>query len=87
MFECASPDLYGSREKRNWNSGYNWWKNNCIKKIGKYSKDNNLKIAVSTQSGRNLEDDFPGGGYLFSRNGKIINETRNYKQKVLIVNI
>jgi len=87
IIECASPDLYGSREQRNWENGYNWWKNNCIEKIGKYSKDNNVKIAVSTQRGRNQEDDFPGGGYLFSENGGIIAETDNYKQEILIVNI
>lgn len=87
IIECASPDLHGSREQRDWEDGYNWWRKNCIEKIGKYSKDNNIKIAVVTQSGRNKEDDFPGGGYLFSENGEIIVETDNYKQEILIVNI
>ena len=79
IIECASPDLYGNREQRDWEKGYIWWRKNCVKKIGKYSKYNNVKIAVATQRGRNEADDFPGGGYLFSENGKIINETENYK--------
>ena len=87
IFECASPDLYGDRDKRDWLSGYNWWRNNCIEKIGKYSKDYKIKVAVATQSGRNSEDDFPGGAYLFTQDGKIISETKDYKQEILIIEI
>jgi len=87
VFECASPDLYGDSENRNWEKGYAWWKENCIKKIGRYALDNKITIAVATQSGRNSEDDFPGGGYLFSPSGKLIAETKDYKQDVLFVEI
>lgn len=87
VFECASPDLYGDRENRDWEKGYLWWRQNCVEKIGKYSKDNEIKIAVATGSGRNLEDDFPGGGYLFSENGEIITETRDCKQEILVLEI
>ncbi|MFA7243842.1 MAG: carbon-nitrogen hydrolase family protein [Patescibacteria group bacterium] len=83
VFECASPDLYGDRENRNWEKGYLWWKNNCITKIGNYARENKINIAVATQSGRNMDDDFPGGGYLFSTEGKIIAETKDYQQEVL----
>lgn len=85
VIECASPDLYGDKEQRNWESGYNWWKKKCIENIGKYSKDNNIKIAVSTQGGRNEEDDFPGGGYLFSEKGELISETKDYRQEINII--
>lgn len=87
IFECASPDLYGKRDPRNWEKGYLWWKNNCIEKIGKYAKDNRIKIAVATGSGRNEEDDFPGGGFLFSPEGETIKETTDYKQEILFVEI
>lgn len=87
VFECASPDLYGDRVNRDWLKGYNWWRNNCIEKIGRYSKNNNIKVAVTTQSGRNIEDDFPGGGYLFSQNGDLVSETSDYEQNILIVEI
>jgi len=87
VFECASPDLYGDSENRNWRSGYDWWRENCIEKIGKYSKDNRIKIAVATMSGSNEYGDFPGGGYLFSEKGEIISETRIHKDELLIVNI
>lgn len=84
VFECASPDLYGDRENRNWQRGYNWWRNNCIEKIGSYAKDNQMAIAVSTQSGRNKENDFPGGGYYFSNEGQILTETKDYMDEILV---
>ena len=87
IFECASPDLYGDRENRNWEKGYLWWKKNCIEKIGKYAKENKINIAVATGSGRNEEDDFPGGGYFFSPNGDIFKETTDYKQEILYCDI
>lgn len=87
ILECASPDLYGNRNPRNWESGYNWWRINCIEKIGKYSKDNKIAIAVATQSGSNQDDDFPGGGYLFSKDGQILAETKDYQQEILTITI
>ena len=44
-------------------------------------------IAVSTQSGQNVDDDFPGGAYLFSANGELLAETKDYKQEILLVEI
>lgn len=87
VFECASPDLWGDSKNRNWESGYNWWRENCIEKISKYSKDNKMKIAVTTMSGRNEYGDFPGGGYLFSEDGEIVAETKDYKDKLLIIDV
>ena len=87
VIECASPDLYGNKNPRNWEKGYIWWRDNCIAKIGKYAKNYKIPIMVTTQSGRNVEDDFPGGGYLFSKNGDIISETIDYKQEILIIDI
>lgn len=84
---CASPNLYGNQENRNWKKGYLWWKNNCIEKIGKYAKNNNINIAVATQSGRNEEDDFPGGGYHFSPKGDIVKKTIDHKQEILFLEI
>ncbi|MEK9177574.1 MAG: carbon-nitrogen hydrolase family protein, partial [Patescibacteria group bacterium] len=81
------PNLYGDRRDRNWEKGYAWWRNNCIEKIGKYALYNKITIAVTTQSGRDIDDDFPGGGYLFSKNGELIAETKDYKQEMLLAEI
>jgi len=87
VIECASPDLFGDRVNRNWSGGYNWWRQNCIEKIGQYARENKIMIAIATQSGHNCEDDFPGGGYLFSTTGEILSQTQDYHQGMLLVEI
>lgn len=83
VLECAAPGLYGDQKTRNWESGFNWWKNNCIEKLGKYAADNAIYIGVSTQAGRTIDEDFPGGGYVFNSEGKCIYETDDWAEGAL----
>lgn len=87
VFESAAPGLYGEQETRNWQSGYNWWKNNCHEKLGKYAADNALFIAVATQAGRTIDEDFPGGGYVFDPHGECIYETKDWSEGVLYAEV
>ncbi|WP_325176763.1 carbon-nitrogen hydrolase family protein [Paenibacillus alkalitolerans] len=83
VFESAAPGLYGEQETRNWSSGFNWWRSNCMEKLGKYAADNSMFIGVSTQAGRTIDEDFPGGGYLFDPRGKCTAESGNWSEGVL----
>ncbi len=83
VFECAAPGLYGEQNTRNWQSGYNWWKDECYKKLGVYAGENQLCIAVATQAGRTVDEDFPGGGYFFLSNGNCIIETSDWHEGIL----
>ncbi|WP_010272002.1 carbon-nitrogen hydrolase family protein [Paenibacillus senegalensis] len=69
VLECAAPGLYGEQSSRNWHSGYNWWRSKCHDQLAAYAKAYGLYIGVSTQAGRTVDEDFPGGGYLFTPNG------------------
>lgn len=87
VFESAAPGLNGEQENRNWLSGYNWWRNNCIEKLGKYASEESIFIGVATQSGRTIDEDFPGGGYLFNPHGECLAESRDWGANVLYVQI
>lgn len=87
IFESAAPGLYGEQAERNWQSGYNWWRNECYSKLGKYAQKNHICIAVSTQAGRTVDEDFPGGGYVFSPRGECIKESVNGEESVLYAKI
>lgn len=87
VLECAAPGLYGEQETRNWQSGYEWWKGECMSKLGRYAGENGIYIAVSTQAGRTIDEDFPGGGYVFDRKGKCIRETGGWQEGVLYVDL
>ncbi len=80
VFESASPGLYGEQATRNWYSGYNWWRSECYKKLGKYAKENQMYIAVSTHAGRTVDEDFPGGGYVFSPEGNCLYSTADWSE-------
>lgn len=87
VFEAAAPGLYGSQETRNWQSGFDWWKNECQTKLGIYARTYKIYIAVATQAGRTIDEDFPGGGYVFDPNGETIYSTPDWKEGVLYANI
>jgi predicted amidohydrolase len=83
VFECAAPGLYGSQATRNWASGYRWWRSNCLEKLGQYASEQRIHITVSTQAGRTIDEDFPGGGYLFDDKGRLVVETEDWRDGVL----
>ncbi len=69
VFVLAAPGLYGEQTNRNWQAGFDWWRGECRKYLSRYARSHNLWIAVATQSGRTVDEDFPGGGFVFSPQG------------------
>lgn len=87
IFEAAAPGLYGSQANRNWESGYRWWEEECKTKLGRYSRENNVYIAVATQAGRTRDEDFPGGGYLFGPDGTLLFATEDWSPGMRVVTV
>lgn len=87
IFESAAPGLYGAQATRNWQSGFNWWKNECWTKLGTYARTYKIYIAVATQAGRTIDEDFPGGGYVFNPSGETIYSTPDWKDGILYADI
>lgn len=87
VFVSAAPGLYGEQSTRDWETGFNWWKNECMEKLGRYARNNGIYIAVATQAGRTLDEDFPGGGYVFSPEGKCIYATPDWSEGILYANL
>lgn len=83
VFEAAAPGLYGAQATRNWQSGYDWWRGDCGTKLGQYARNNHIFIAVATQAGRTIDEDFPGGGYVFGPDGACLYETSDWSEGVL----
>jgi predicted amidohydrolase len=70
VFEVAAPGLYGEQATRDWRSGFEWWEGECRSHLSRYAAGHGFWIAVATQAGRTVDEDFPGGGYLFAPGGK-----------------
>ena len=84
---AAAPGLYGDQATRNWRSGHAWWRGECIKGPGSYAAEFGLPIAIATQAGRTRDEDFPGGGYLFGPDGRLLAETPDWRESVLDVRL
>ena len=72
VFEVAAPGLYGEREDRNWQAGFDWWREECQVYLSEYARKYRLWITVATQAGRTVDEDFPGGAYVFAPDGQRI---------------
>ncbi len=82
VFELAAPGLYGSQETRNWQTGYEWWEGECNARLGGYAEKYRLWIPVATQAGRTIDEDFPGGGYLFAPDGRRVFATADWGEGI-----
>ena len=78
VFELAAPGLHGEQASRNWRSGYEWWEGECREHLADYAKKYGIWIAVATQAGRTVDEDFPGGGYVFSPDGNRVYATPDW---------
>ncbi len=87
VFEVAAPGLYGAQETRNWQTGFDWWEAECSEKLGGYARKHNLWIAVATQAGRTVDEDFPGGGYLFSPTGDRVYGTPDWSPGAVFLEV
>jgi len=77
IFEMAAPGLYGAQETRDWASGFCWWEGVCQEALSRYAVTYGVWIAVATQAGRTIDEDFPGGGYLFAPDGRRVFATED----------
>jgi predicted amidohydrolase len=87
VFEAAAPGLYGALATRDWRAGYEWWRGECREKLGRYARDNRVSIAVATQAGRTVDEDFPGGGYVFGPDGGYLAATPDWSEGALYTSI
>lgn len=87
VLECAAPGLYGDQATRDWRSGWEWWRGECHEKLGRYARELGIHIGVSTQAGRTVDEDFPGGGYVFGPDGACIAETDDWREGMLMVTL
>ena len=87
MLLPSAPGLYGSQKTRDWEAGFKWWQGKCRTQLGKYARKYGLHIAVATQAGCTVDEDFPGGGYLFDNQGRLVAQTTDWSEGMLMVDV
>ena len=79
VFELAAPGLYGDQAARNWQSGFVWWREECETYLSVYAREHDMWIAVATQAGRTVDEDFPGGGFVYAPGGRCVFATPDWR--------
>ena len=85
VFHSSAPGLYTRRtDEASWHAGYEWYKSYLEERLPPYARDNGLTIAVATQCGATVDEDFPGGSFVFDPHGSCLACTEDYKEKLLV---
>jgi predicted amidohydrolase len=87
VFEAAAPGLHGEQATRDWQAGFEWWKGECTKYLSRYTKRYEIWVAVATQAGRTVDEDFPGGGYVFTPKGHCLYATPDWSSKAAYLDL
>ncbi|MEA2573043.1 MAG: hypothetical protein QOH93_341 [Chloroflexia bacterium] len=85
VFHSSAPGLYTRRtDETSWRAGYDWYKSHLGERLPTYARDNRLAIAVATQCGATVDEDFPGGSFVFGRDGSCLACTKDYGEALLV---
>ncbi|UCG36642.1 MAG: carbon-nitrogen hydrolase family protein [Candidatus Bathyarchaeota archaeon] len=87
VFEAAAPGLHGEQATRDWRAGFEWWEAECKKYLSRYAKKYSMWVAVATQAGRTVDEDFPGGGYVFAPDGQRLYATPNWSPRAVYLDM
>lgn len=85
VFHSSAPGLYTRRtDEASWHAGYEWYKSYLEERLPACARDNRLTIAVATQCGATVDEDFPGGSFVFDPHGSCLACTEDYKEELLV---
>ena len=84
VFHSSAPGLLGRKtDEASWRAGYEWYESYLFERLPAYARDNHLFIAVATQTGATVDEDFPGGSFVFGPNGSCLAGTEDYSEQLL----
>ncbi|MDA1278780.1 MAG: carbon-nitrogen hydrolase family protein [Chloroflexi bacterium] len=89
LFHPSAPGLYGPRrfDDASWKRGFDWWRESCIELHSQRAVQYGVSIAVCTQAGATIDEDFPGWAALFGPDGKIVVELPDWNEGTLLIEV
>jgi predicted amidohydrolase len=85
VFHSSAPGLYGRRtDEASWQAGFDWYKSHLSERLPVYARERQLYIAVATQTGVTMDEDFPGGSFVFGPDGACLAATPDWSETLLI---
>ncbi|HYO48895.1 MAG TPA: carbon-nitrogen hydrolase family protein [Chloroflexia bacterium] len=85
VFHSSAPGLYTRRtDEGSWREGFEWYQSHLAERLPTWARDNRLYIAVATQTGATVDEDFPGGSFIFGPDGSCIAATDSHAEALLV---
>ena len=88
VFLCAAPGRYGRRtDEASWRRGWEWWLGHGLRQAVRHASRLGIWVAVATQSGATVDEDFPGLAALVDPSGTVVATTPDWREGALVVEI
>src|SRR5439155_9765847 len=69
----AAPGLHGRRStEEEWRAGWDWWCGSALGDAQRHASKRGLWIAIATQAGSTIDEDFPGLAALVNPRGEVV---------------
>jgi predicted amidohydrolase len=88
LFLCSAPGLYGRRtDETTWRDGFEWWESCGLADARRNAQRLGVWVAMATQAGSTVDEDFPGIAALVSPTGEIVARSPDWSPATLVVDI
>lgn len=88
IFFCAAPGLYGRRtDEQSWRSGHAWWESCGLAGARRHAVRTGTWLALATQAGVTVDEDFPGLAALVSPDGEVVSRLPDWRAGTLTVDL
>lgn len=88
ILHSSAPGLYGRRtDEESWQRGFDWYKGHLAERLPKYAQEHGITIAVATQTGKTVDEDFPGGSFVFGADGEVLAESPDFREMLLVCDV
>jgi predicted amidohydrolase len=87
-FFCSAPGLYGRRtDDTEWRAGLDWWESCGLADARRQAQAHGLWVAMATQAGATVDEDFPGLAALINPAGEVVSRSPDWHPSLLVVDI
>ena len=84
----AAPGLYGRRTTGDaWRAGWEWWCGSALGDARRHARERGLWIAIATQAGVTVDEDFPGLAALVNPRGEVVAQSPDWLAADLVVDV
>lgn len=85
---CSAPGLYGRRtDEASWRAGFEWWEGCGLGDARRHARRLGVWVAMATQAGPTVDEDFPGIAALVSPEGEVVARLPDWRPGTLLVEV